>query len=1104
MPTTCKDDDGGSIAVGDAVCVSGWDGGTSRPKVKRALAANLTGANAKTILGVVSAVNGVAGTVDVKVSGEVADQATTNLSTGGGTSRLVVTDYDNGTAALQCKLRHIDDSPPVPERFVVGSSDETGTLAIQPRHGSDETGSPRVFNVRAYGAVGDDVTDDQPAVMRALDAMGAITTLPDVAGRRGRLLFPPGKYFFANPVRVEVRCDIEGTVGGGVVIRCDDWSSGFIFHANFNAPRGGSGDQSRIWNIDFAGAPSPTTADVWEPDMAYTAYVPPGAGPEVRGSRILPANLCCPNPSAASTPQGPPRYTDSPHSWEYHYECLLATGAGHSADVSNPGAFGGLDVPGAHPWVGGIAEPLDAVIKIPGIDRAFFACTTAGNTSATFTGTLANDFAAAALVAGTVVVDPAGAEFTSFFTNEPDFRECRGIDDSVEWVPGLSVVYGTVVRVIAAYGRADAVFMARQPALGDPAETTIGVAAPTEFQDPAANPGTGTVFGDTFTEVTGGANIIWECWPTGAELPPAAWANGIPYVRGDKVITAAGTLFVCTVAGTSIDEPVATQPFTDVPDAAPSTLVWRSYEPMKTMILDNDLVWACRVSNAIRYMTALVETSSCSAAGFPNAGIMIQADSYSDAEPGKGVVPPANANEWKLKDVSITGCGAGVVTHAGDANGGTGLNVVVTGSTELTVYPAERGIVDSAFLGNRWLAPFVQHVGGPGFLVESPGSSGTVIGGYFELTGYLDIGAFPYTLVGGTAATGIRPFGLATTTTGVTGRSFFTGVMPAPAYCRYLGALGSQNPSSEGVLFELAHHVMRADPNIMPAVDGFYAWVFQADGWWTHEYTSDAVATAYGVSSASAAEGSGLLKLPRGFLAGESPDRFYTFPSVAASKQSRINNAVRNVGDRRVVAATAAPGAFLEEVVTTAGNEGTTWKPWVIGDPDYTPGNTSGPQKFFGDTVIPTNPALGYVFVCTVGGQSDPNPANEPNWAGAAFPGGFVTEASGLRWDYLGTQAVWTRCTPVLGASIATAANLALTAVDTHVTVTAAGVTATLPATPFDGECHTIKSNHAGPAMTTVGGNGNTIDGAANFTQAALTEVTRVRYSSAAAQWELV
>lgn len=185
MPTTCTDDDGGSIAVGDAVCVSGWDGVFSRPKVKRATAPNLTGPNAKTVFGVCRSALG--GVVNVNFGGEVVDQTITGLSTGAGKSRLVVTDYDNATVALQCKLRHIDDSPPTAERFVVGSSDESGTLTIQPRHNSDETGFPKVFNVRAYGAVGDGATDDSAAIRAALDAMSP--------ARPGTLYFPPGNYF---------------------------------------------------------------------------------------------------------------------------------------------------------------------------------------------------------------------------------------------------------------------------------------------------------------------------------------------------------------------------------------------------------------------------------------------------------------------------------------------------------------------------------------------------------------------------------------------------------------------------------------------------------------------------------------------------------------------------------------------------------------------------------------------------------------------------------------------------------------------------------------------------------------------------------------------
>jgi hypothetical protein len=168
MATPCTDDDGGNILAGHAVCVSDWDSGNNRPKVKRALAANLTGANARTIFGVAAANSaGAGGLVSILVSGEVAKQSITGLSTGAGTSRLVVTDFENATTANQCNLRHIDDNPPVGERFVIGSSDENGNLTIQPRHNSDETGFPKVFNVRAYGAV--------PGVVKTTGAIDVLT-----------------------------------------------------------------------------------------------------------------------------------------------------------------------------------------------------------------------------------------------------------------------------------------------------------------------------------------------------------------------------------------------------------------------------------------------------------------------------------------------------------------------------------------------------------------------------------------------------------------------------------------------------------------------------------------------------------------------------------------------------------------------------------------------------------------------------------------------------------------------------------------------------------------------------------------------------------------
>ena len=236
MPTLCTDGDLGRIAVGDAVCVSGWDGGANRPKVKRALAANLTGANAKTVFGVCKTVEGRGqGTdpdepnsgirVNILVAGEVADVSITGLSTGAGTSRLVVTDFENATASLQCKLRHIDDSPAVGERFVVGSSDEAGTLVIQPRHSSDETGFQKAYNLKAYGALenwdGEKPTNDGTANLaafkRALAAMQA-------DGNVGAKLVADGRFYFSDTLVLNQTIVFEGTsmneptaIGGPVV-----------------------------------------------------------------------------------------------------------------------------------------------------------------------------------------------------------------------------------------------------------------------------------------------------------------------------------------------------------------------------------------------------------------------------------------------------------------------------------------------------------------------------------------------------------------------------------------------------------------------------------------------------------------------------------------------------------------------------------------------------------------------------------------------------------------------------------------------------------------------------------------------------------------------
>jgi hypothetical protein len=207
MPTPCTVSDPDNIATGDAVCLTDWDSGNNRPKVARATVANL--AKSKTVFGICNQGAKDGDLVDILVAGEVAPQSITNLKNGAGTSKLVVTKYDDGDPKNQAMLRHIDDPPPVGERFVVGTSDENGNLAIQPRHDSGETGFLKVFNVRAYGATGDGVTPDENAIQNAINAV--------TAAGGGRLFFPPGTYSIGTgtnltmPPKVQVQFE-EGAV----------------------------------------------------------------------------------------------------------------------------------------------------------------------------------------------------------------------------------------------------------------------------------------------------------------------------------------------------------------------------------------------------------------------------------------------------------------------------------------------------------------------------------------------------------------------------------------------------------------------------------------------------------------------------------------------------------------------------------------------------------------------------------------------------------------------------------------------------------------------------------------------------------------------------
>jgi hypothetical protein len=1148
MTVQCTDEDG-NISTGDAVCLSGWDTTTTphQPKVKRATATNL--AASKSVMGIAKSISG--SNVQVLVAGEVADNGLTNLTSSAGwtgDSWVIATDINNGTVANQCKL--IIVQRPNGSEHVVGTCDESGNLAVQPR-ASRDTSAQHVFNVCSYGADPTGTNDSAQAAMDALAAMGPVDP-SSAPGNRSRLYFPPGTYRFSSSVLVDRRVSIEGAVGGGVTILCDAWVTAFIFYGNTNAPANwdtlgatgllnGNSYLSKITDLDIGGAQNPVGLTRW----SSGASVSPG-------DRVMPGNV-----------GGAP--TDSPFFWDFHYECI----AGGTTALSNPSTGPAAEFSKAQPWTTGITYALNQavkqsdgtqafffvcttaagtpttgsaplfstvttpgnsipdavgnhwtafsiatwtpstieivgnVVKIVGIDDIFFICTSVagGNT----TGTDPSVFAGQ--TAGVAFTTDNGVEWTPFTTGEPDWRKCNVIDDSKVWAANTPTSYGSVVRPTA---RTDIQYMCISPDVNSVAVKTGGsepVGTGT-LQSPITPGFNNCIVGDSFTD---GAGITWRAWDTGAESAIAAWSN-ITYQRGDKV-TSNGATWVCKIGGAAVSAPTypsASPIWVEVTDGV---CTWRRYALGTQFRGDGSgVIWACRATNGIRAL-ARIECARLNIGPFPNAGIHLAGDFSSTLDDGAGSVPPTSTNCWTLDQVTIGDCGVGVLTLGGDCNAGTGYEVNVTGQTDAnSQYPGEVGLEDRSFLGNRWITPFVQNTGGPGYYSDSAASTGSAFGAYFEFTGAIDVpNAEWFCFVWGTLTGATKTVFGQPSVYGFTERSICTRFAA--------GAWGGgynirEDDGSLGV-FGLGQLTMQPAQSFTD--DGWYAWQWQhlGTGWWSREYYDDYYnGPAYGISSGSATEGYGQFWMPRGFFCGRGSERYYTFPGRLVSQggsnpQNRIKAGYRDIGDRRVLVSEAAVGAYLEQVVTTAGYEGPPWSAGMLAQAAV----ASGPQKRAGDTVTPSNPAATDVFVCLSGGYTDSNPANEPTWTAYAPPNPTIpfSEATGVTWQWLGTRAVWTDTT-LLGRVERVAMTLTNAAAspysvqqgDFHIACDTTGsVTVALPTSPVDGESYEVKDATGGAAVNpiTVDGGVINIDNATTQAIAAAWGAMRLRYSTATGSW---
>ena len=267
MAVGCIVDDAAGVLKGDALCLVGWDGGTNKPKVARATRAALL--TSKTVYGIAEDDAADTDPIQVLVAGDAARDTVTSL--GAGTSRIIATDLTAAAAGDQCRLIRV--ASPNGSEYVVGTCDENGNLSVVPR-ASRETSSQHVFNVRAYGALGDASTDDTQAI---LDTVAAA----EAAGG-GTVFFPQGTYRVAragDAVITAAATTVEFAPGAilhadntlvtiGGAIRAPDVQQIFTGGAYWAANQSGAGPRLTA---------TPTSA-LWMPASTLVVRISTGGG----------------------------------------------------------------------------------------------------------------------------------------------------------------------------------------------------------------------------------------------------------------------------------------------------------------------------------------------------------------------------------------------------------------------------------------------------------------------------------------------------------------------------------------------------------------------------------------------------------------------------------------------------------------------------------------------------------------------------------------------------------------------------------------------------------------------------------------------------------
>ena len=206
-----------------------------------------------------------------------------------------------------------------------------------------------IFNVQAFGAVADGVTDDWPAFHAALEAMTSDLNL-DSTSPFGRTLYvPPGTYRLAQSLVIDGEISLTGSGGGGpyndAVLQFDPGIIGVIVEGrtpNITGARRGNGTIIERLRIRAAAEEIAAATDgEGAPEEPATSLPAHGillrARATVRDCTVAAFNgdgIHVELPPGATT-------QDGPGNWEVH-NCLVAECTGHGLYVSGTGAGSGL------------------------------------------------------------------------------------------------------------------------------------------------------------------------------------------------------------------------------------------------------------------------------------------------------------------------------------------------------------------------------------------------------------------------------------------------------------------------------------------------------------------------------------------------------------------------------------------------------------------------------------------------------------------------------------------------------------------------------------------------------------------------------------------